>query len=164
LPNNCTEGALKKTFGDFVECALPQYQGQLKGFAFLTFGSAEEASAILNSGETYKVNGRDVIVDAPKRGKNDPKSPKPDFTEERARTLFVKNISDETTENELQELFEAEKVTLPTDPNTGGHRGFVLVIGRCMSPSTVYSTDLLLFCCLPLMQSTKLWRRSKVLS
>ncbi|ELU13531.1 hypothetical protein CAPTEDRAFT_158624 [Capitella teleta] len=134
LPRDVDEDSLTAAFKNVAECAVPKRaDGTPKGFAFITFNSVKAAKAVLNSDKAFKVNGQEVAVDAAKK-KGAPATPKGQdsgkqggqFEEERARTLFVKNLGEETTSESLKEFFNAESVTLPMDG--GYHKGFAFIV------------------------------------
>jgi nucleolin len=131
LPKSVTEDSLKEAFENVAECFIPmRNDGTPKGFAFVTFESKADAQAVLNSDEAIEVDGQEVKVDAAKKKKErqaEQGAPrKSDFAEERSRTLFVKNVSEDTTSNDLKKFFGAESVTLPMDGDS--HKGFAFIV------------------------------------
>jgi nucleolin len=110
-------------YGEVKDCFLPtDYDGNPRGFAFLQMDDDPAAKAIeaLNGME---LDGRtlNVNVSLPKGTRAQPKQIK----------LYVGNLSWGTEEGALRELFEEYgKVVdcyIPTDRETGQHRGFAFV-------------------------------------
>mmetsp|Transcript_29345 Transcript_29345/g.55681 ORF Transcript_29345/g.55681 Transcript_29345/m.55681 type:complete len:398 (-) Transcript_29345:1844-3037(-) len=121
-----TSETLKETFAEYGEvkdCFIPSdYDGNPRGFAFIQM---EEESALKAIEELngIELDGRTIVVN-----KSLPKGQK---AKRRDIKLYVGNLSWGTEEASLRELFEEYgKVVdcyIPTDRETGQHRGFAFV-------------------------------------
>ena len=106
--------------------------GRSRGFGYVTFATTEavEAALALNGKE---IDGRAVNVDKSEQKDQSTVREKRaekfgDTPSEPATTLFVGNLSFDTTEDGLWEVFgeygEVKSVRLPTDRETGRPKGF----------------------------------------
>ncbi|TDL14314.1 RNA-binding domain-containing protein [Rickenella mellea] len=123
---------------EFAECGevvsarvqMDRNTGKSRGFGYVEFATAEavEKAVALNGKE---IDGRAVNID-----KSSPRAPNPekrakafgDVASEPSSTLFVGNVSFDTTEDNLWEVFaeygEVKSVRLPTDRDTQRPKGF----------------------------------------
>jgi len=110
-------------YGEVMDCFIPSdYEGNPRGFGFIQMAEEDALKAIEGLNGT-ELDGRTLNVNKslPKGTKASPKQVK----------LYVGNLSWGTEEEALQELFEEYgKVVdcyIPTDRETGQHRGFAFV-------------------------------------
>jgi len=110
-------------YGEVMDCFIPtDYDGNPRGFGFIQMAEEDAVKAIEGLNGT-ELDGRTLNVNKslPKGTKATPKQVK----------LYVGNLSWGTEEEALQELFEEYgKVVdcyIPTDRETGQHRGFAFV-------------------------------------
>lgn len=105
--------------------------GKSRGFGFVEFASSEAVEAAVAVSEQKEIDGRTVKID-----RSGPRAPNPekrakafgDTPSEPSLVLFVGNVSFQTTEDNLWEVFaeygEVKSVRLPTDRETGRMKGF----------------------------------------
>ncbi|KAJ1087276.1 hypothetical protein NDU88_000456 [Pleurodeles waltl] len=123
LSYNATESSLQEVFEKAVSVRIPQNnQGRPKGFAFIEFSTAEEAKEALDSHNNTEIEGRSIRLEmqnsqgANARGGG------------QTKTLFVKGLSEDTTEESLKEAFDgAVGSRIATDRDTGASKGFGFV-------------------------------------
>lgn len=136
LADSATEAELRSAFegaGFVVEhLALPRDResGRLRGFAFITLSTEEEANRARSELQGADVCGRPLSIrefsqEPPKRGaggnERAPRQPEP--------TVFLGKLPFDATQEEIQELFASEgvgpviRVSLPMGPD-GRPRGF----------------------------------------
>ncbi|XP_029140327.1 RNA-binding protein 28 [Protobothrops mucrosquamatus] len=125
LSFKCTEGDLKSAFAPFgtvLEASLPRKpDGKLRGFAFVQFRNVLEAGKALKGMNMKEIKERPVAVDwavarekyqaAQAEGVPDGEGPAPEQKQHRSdvaegRTVFLRNLSFDTEEEELGELLE----------------------------------------------------------
>lgn len=113
-------------FGEVIDCFLPvDYDGNARGFGFIQMSDEDSLKAIegLNGVE---LDGRRLNVN-----KSLPKGQKAATAAPKETKLYVGNLSWGTEEGALRELFgEYGSVIdcyIPTDRETGQHRGFAFV-------------------------------------
>ncbi|KAL4698175.1 hypothetical protein H8957_000942 [Semnopithecus entellus] len=119
LSYSATEETLQEVFEKATFIKVPQNQnGKSKGYAFIEFASFEDAKEALNSCNKREIEGRAIRLELQgPRG-----SPKP------SKTLFVKGLSEDTTEETLKESFDGSvRARIVTDRETGSSKGFGFV-------------------------------------
>ena len=102
---------------------MPQNQnGKSKGYAFIEFASFENAKEALNSCNKREIDSRAIRLELQgPRGSPNARSQPP-------KTVFVKCLSKDTTEETLKELFDDSiRARIVTDRETGSSKGFGFV-------------------------------------
>jgi RNA recognition motif-containing protein len=131
LPKTTNQEDLVKKFGEFGELvgfkfieSEPNDFGEERGvfyFSYATVQEGEKAMAAVGAGGEFELNGRNVRLSF-QRNKFFPKW---------TRSVFVANISRDTTEEDLKDYFaeigEVIGARIPTDPTNGRPRGFGFV-------------------------------------
>ncbi|XP_077146292.1 nucleolin-like isoform X1 [Ranitomeya variabilis] len=123
LSYSATEDSLQEVFEKATSIRVPQYQGKPKGFAFVEFSSAEEAKEALESLNNTEIEGRQIRIEisqgsGPHGGRGSTQS----------KTLFVRGLSEDTTEETLKEAFDGSiNARIATDRDTGASKGFGFV-------------------------------------
>jgi len=128
LKYETTEQELEERFSEFgqvkgVRIPRSADQGVVRGFAYLEFETLQEASEAVEAMHQVQFNGRRLncqYVHRPDlRVKKNPES----------RTLFIGNLSFNTSDADLDELFKGVEgclnVRVAVDRRTGQPRGFV---------------------------------------
>ncbi|XP_049910850.1 nucleolin [Epinephelus moara] len=124
LAFSATEDALQSTFEKAVSIRIPQRDGRPKGFAFVEFESTEDAKDALENLNNTEIEGRSIRLEYSQnsgrdggRGNSGP-----------TKTLFVKGLSEDTTDQTLKDAFEgASAARIVTDRETGSSKGFGFV-------------------------------------
>ncbi|KAM7387965.1 hypothetical protein PAMP_024169 [Pampus punctatissimus] len=125
LAFSATEEALQSTFEKAVSIRIPQKDGRAKGFAFVEFESTEDAKEALDNLNNTEIDGRSIRLEFSQnsggreggRGNSGP-----------TKTLFVKGLSEDTTDQTLKDSFEgAVAARIVTDRDTGSSKGFGFV-------------------------------------
>ncbi|XP_066125010.1 nucleolin-like [Saccopteryx bilineata] len=123
LSYSATEGTLQEVFEKATFIKVPQNQnGKSKGYAFIEFASFEDAKEALNSCNKREIEGRAIRLElqGPRGSPNARSQP--------SKTLFVKGLSEETTEETLKESFDGSvRARIVTDRETGSSKGFGFV-------------------------------------
>lgn len=123
LSYSATEETLQEVFEKATFIKVPQNQnGKSKGYAFIEFASFEDAKEALNSCNKREIEGRAIRLElqAPRGSPNARNQP--------TKTLFVKGLSEETTEETLKESFDGSvRARIVTDRETGSSKGFGFV-------------------------------------
>lgn len=144
LPETATEDGLRELFestgGSVAEITVPRDRatGQVRGFAFLTMGSADEAVAARRQLDGSLQEGRSISVrefrgdrSAGGAGGPSPRASQPPQDSEDC-TLYVGNLPFDTQGTDLESLLsesgfaEVRRIHLPTDQE-GRARGFGFV-------------------------------------
>jgi nucleolin len=149
LPESITEDVLRELFeatgGTVVDLSLPRDRntGRTRGFGFVTFSSAQEATAARSALDGSIQGGRAMSVRAfqaevSRRGESREsvaRAPGPGPERDRGsgdRTLYVGNLPYDCTSQQVEELFAqyragpVQRVHLPTGPD-GRLRGYGFV-------------------------------------
>ncbi|XP_042636883.1 nucleolin [Orycteropus afer afer] len=123
LSYNATEETLQEVFEKATAIKVPQNQnGKSKGYAFIEFASFEDAKEALNSCNKKEIEGRAIRLELQgSRGS-------PNARSQPSKTLFVKGLSEDTTEETLKESFDGSvRARIVTDRETGSSKGFGFV-------------------------------------
>ncbi|XP_049744401.1 nucleolin [Elephas maximus indicus] len=123
LSYNATEETLQEVFEKATAIKVPQNQnGKSKGYAFIEFASFEDAKEALNSCNKREIEGRAIRLELQgSRGS-------PNARSQPSKTLFVKGLSEDTTEETLKESFDGSvRARIVTDRETGSSKGFGFV-------------------------------------
>uniref|UniRef100_A0A8D3DB79 Nucleolin n=1 Tax=Scophthalmus maximus TaxID=52904 RepID=A0A8D3DB79_SCOMX len=125
LSFSATEEVLQSTFEKAVSIRIPQRDGRPKGFAFVEFESADDAKDALENLNNSEIEGRTIRLEYSQnsggrdggRGNSGP-----------TKTLFIKGLSEDTTDQTLKDAFEgAHAARIVTDRDTGSSKGFGFV-------------------------------------
>ncbi|XP_051778190.1 nucleolin isoform X1 [Erpetoichthys calabaricus] len=125
LAYSATEDSLQNKFEKAVSCRIPQNNGRSRGFAFVEFESAEDAKEALDNFNNTEIEGRTVRLEFSQgnqkseggRGAGGP-----------TKTLFVRGLSEDTTDQTLKDSFDgAVAARVATDKDTGSSKGFGFV-------------------------------------
>ncbi|XP_037008087.2 nucleolin isoform X1 [Artibeus jamaicensis] len=123
LSYSATEETLQEVFEKATSIKVAQNQnGKSKGYAFIEFASFEDAKEALNSCNKREIEGRAIRLElqGPRGSPNARSQP--------SKTLFVKGLSEETTEETLKESFDGSvRARIVTDRETGSSKGFGFV-------------------------------------
>ncbi|MXQ79361.1 hypothetical protein E5288_WYG000217 [Bos mutus] len=123
LSYSATEETLQEVFEKATHIKVPQNQnGKSKGYAFIEFASFEDAKEALNSCNKREIEGRAIRLElqGPRGSPNARSQP--------SKTLFVKGLSEDTTEETLKESFDGSiRARIVTDRETGSSKGFGFV-------------------------------------
>ncbi|XP_020011851.2 nucleolin [Castor canadensis] len=123
LSYSATEETLQEVFEKATFIKVPQNpNGKSKGYAFIEFASFEDAKEALNSCNKMEIEGRAIRLElqGPRGSPNARGQP--------SKTLFVKGLSEETTEETLKDSFEGSiRARIVTDRETGSSKGFGFV-------------------------------------
>ncbi|XP_027731085.1 nucleolin [Vombatus ursinus] len=124
LAYSATEESLQEVFEKATSISLPQNnQGRPKGYAFIEFASVEDAKEALNSCNNIEIEGRAIRLEL-KGQKATNTAPR----NQSYKTLFVKGLSEDTTEETLKDSFQGSVgARIVTDRETGSSKGFGFV-------------------------------------
>ncbi|NXN43406.1 NUCL protein, partial [Rhinoptilus africanus] len=133
IVNNLSYAASEETLQELFKKAssikMPQTnQGRPKGYAFVEFPTAEDAREALNSCNNTEIEGRAIRLEfsspAWQKGNMNARG---GFNQQ-SKTLFVRGLSEDTTEETLRESFEGSiSARIVTDRDTGSSKGFGFV-------------------------------------
>ncbi|CAH2248194.1 nucleolin isoform X1 [Pelobates cultripes] len=125
LAYSATEDSLQEVFEKATSIRIPQNnQGRPKGFAFIEFSTVEEAKDAIESLNNTEIEGRTIRLEfstggGPQGGGR---------ASAQTKTLFVKGLSEDTTEETLKEAFDGSiNARIVTDRDTGASKGFGFV-------------------------------------
>ncbi|NXQ31955.1 NUCL protein, partial [Alaudala cheleensis] len=127
-----TEESLQEVFKKASSIKVPQNnQGRPKGYAFVDFATAEDAREALNSCNNTEIEGRTIRLEfsSPswQKGNTNARGGGGGFSQQ-SKTLFVRGLSEDTTEETLRESFEGSiSARIVTDRDTGSSKGFGFV-------------------------------------
>ncbi|XP_059400119.1 nucleolin-like [Carassius carassius] len=127
LSFSASEESLQSVFEKAVSIRVPQNNGRPKGFAFLEFESVEDAKEAMENCNNTEIEGRSIRLEYSQndrdrssgggRGGSGP-----------TKTLFVKGLSEDTTDQSLKEAFDgAVNARIVMDRETGSSKGFGFV-------------------------------------
>ncbi|KAM5163516.1 nucleolin [Mantella aurantiaca] len=121
LSYNATEDSLQEVFEKATSIRIPQNnQGRPKGFAFIEFPSVEDAKEALESCNNTDIEGRTIRLEYSQTGGAQAST--------QSKTLFVRGLSEDTTEETLKEAFDGSiNARIVTDRDTGASKGFGFV-------------------------------------
>lgn len=129
-----TEETLQEVFKKASSIKVPQNnQGRPKGYAFVDFATAEDAREALNSCNNTEIEGRTIRLEfsSPswqKGNTNARGGGGGGGFNQQSKTLFVRGLSEDTTEETLRESFEGSiSARIVTDRDTGSSKGFGFV-------------------------------------
>ncbi|KAM8954265.1 nucleolin isoform 4-T4 [Pelodytes ibericus] len=124
LSYNATEESLQEVFEKATSIRIPQNnQGRPKGFAFVEFSTMEEAKEAMDTLNNTEIEGRTVRLEFSTGG-----GPQGGRASQQTKTLFVKGLSEDTTEETLKEAFDGSvNARIVTDRDTGASKGFGFV-------------------------------------
>uniref|UniRef100_A0A8C5X7F6 Nucleolin n=1 Tax=Malurus cyaneus samueli TaxID=2593467 RepID=A0A8C5X7F6_9PASS len=126
-----TEETLQEVFKKASSVKVPQNnQGRPKGYAFVDFATAEDAREALNSFNNTEIEGRTVRLEfsTPAWQKGTMNARGGGGFGQQSKTLFVRGLSEDTTEETLRESFEGSiSARIVTDRDTGSSKGFGFV-------------------------------------
>ncbi|KAM4895473.1 nucleolin [Sylvia borin] len=122
-----TEETLQEVFKKASSIKVPQNnQGRPKGYAFVDFATAEDAREALNSCNNTEIEGRTIRLEFSSQ-KGNANARGGGFSQQ-SKTLFVRGLSEDTTEETLRESFEGSiSARIVTDRDTGSSKGFGFV-------------------------------------
>ncbi|XP_031430982.1 nucleolin isoform X2 [Clupea harengus] len=124
LAYSATEETLQSVFEKAVSIRVPQNNGRAKGFAFVEFEGEDEAKEAMDTLNNTEVEGRTIRLEFSQQSRTKPEFGKGGPT----KTLIVKGLSEDTTEESLMESFEgAVTARVVTDRDTGSSKGFGFV-------------------------------------
>ncbi|NWT98022.1 NUCL protein, partial [Urocynchramus pylzowi] len=122
-----TEETLQEVFKKASSIKVPQNnQGRPKGYAFVDFATTEDAREALNSFNNTEIEGRTIRLEFSSQ-KGNARGGGGGFGQQ-SKTLFVRGLSEDTTEETLRESFEGSiSARIVTDRDTGSSKGFGFV-------------------------------------
>ncbi|XP_054241855.1 nucleolin [Indicator indicator] len=130
LSYSASEETLQELFTKASSIKVPQTnQGRSKGYAFVEFPTTEDAKAALNSHNNTEIEGRVIRLEfsSPAWQKGGNMNARGGFNQQ-SKTLFVRGLSEDTTEETLRESFEGSiSARIVTDRDTGSSKGFGFV-------------------------------------
>ncbi|KAM7013349.1 nucleolin [Passerculus sandwichensis] len=121
-----TEITLQEVFKKASSIKVPQNnQGRPKGYAFVDFATTEDAREAFNSYNNTEIEGRTIRLEFSTQKGN--ANARGGFGQQ-SKTLFVRGLSEDTTEETLRESFEGSiSARIVTDRDTGSSKGFGFV-------------------------------------
>ncbi|XP_029684175.1 nucleolin isoform X5 [Takifugu rubripes] len=125
LAFSATEDVLQSTFEKATSIRIPQRDGRPKGFAFVEFETVNDATDALENFNNTDIEGRSIRLEySQNSGRGDGGRGNAGPT----KTLFVKGLSEDTTDHSLKEAFDgAVAARIVTDKDTGSSKGFGFV-------------------------------------
>ncbi|NWX09874.1 NUCL protein, partial [Caloenas nicobarica] len=124
-----SEEALQELFKKASSIKMPQNnQGRPKGYAFVEFPTTEDAKEALNSCNNTEIEGRAIRLEFSSQGWQKGNMNARGGFNQQSKTLFVRGLSEDTTEETLRESFEGSiSARIVTDRDTGSSKGFGFV-------------------------------------
>ncbi|NXV58607.1 NUCL protein, partial [Molothrus ater] len=122
-----TEETLQEVFKKASSIKVPQNnQGRPKGYAYVDFATTEDAREAFNSYNNTEIEGRTIRLEfSAQKGNSNARGG--GFSQQ-SKTLFVRGLSEDTTEETLRESFEGSiSARIVTDRDTGSSKGFGFV-------------------------------------
>ncbi len=121
--------------GEVLSAKIPlrREDGKPRGFAFVEMGSLSEGQQAIQQLNCYFLQGRDLVVDFQdeNRGAGNGGSASLSSGSSKSNKLFVRSLSYNATEHDLENLFQQVgqvlSVKIPTDRDTGEPKGFGFV-------------------------------------
>ncbi|XP_072897304.1 nucleolin isoform X1 [Hemitrygon akajei] len=118
LAYSATEATLQDIFEKASSIKIPEKNGKPKGYAIVKFESIEDAKEALESHNNTEIEGRNVRIEYNQGQRGGDVS----------KTLFIRGLSEDTTEETLKEAFEgAANARIVTDRDSGKSKGFGFV-------------------------------------
>ncbi|CAD5216764.1 unnamed protein product [Bursaphelenchus xylophilus] len=113
---------VRKLFPNAIEIRMPmRNKTQSKGYAYVDFGTKEEALEVLAQDGQHKSNGRPIHISAYQPHGKGEKAPFKFATQREDNKLFVRNVHYEVTEAQLKEFFDkfapVKSARIVTRPN-----------------------------------------------
>ncbi|XP_030351904.1 nucleolin [Strigops habroptila] len=133
IVNNLSYAASEETLQELFKKAssikMPQTnQGRPKGYAFVEFPTTEDAKEALNSCNNTEIEGRTIRLEFSSPGWQKGNTNARGGFNQQSKTLFVRGLSEDTTEETLRESFEGSiSARIVTDRDTGSSKGFGFV-------------------------------------
>ncbi|KAM9544294.1 nucleolin isoform 2-T2 [Guaruba guarouba] len=133
IVNNLSYAASEETLQELFKKAssikMPQTnQGRPKGYAFVEFPTTEDAKEALNSCNNTEIEGRAIRLEFSSPGWQKGNTNARGGFNQQSKTLFVRGLSEDTTEETLKESFEGSiSARIVTDRDTGSSKGFGFV-------------------------------------
>ncbi|XP_010082486.1 PREDICTED: nucleolin [Pterocles gutturalis] len=133
IVNNLSYAASEETLQELFKKAssikMPQNnQGRPKGYAFVEFPTTEDAKEALNSCNNTEIEGRAIRLEFSSSAWQKGNANARGGFNQQSKTLFVRGLSEDTTEETLKESFEGSiSARIVTDRDTGSSKGFGFV-------------------------------------
>ncbi|CAI9556205.1 unnamed protein product [Staurois parvus] len=129
LSYNANEDSLQEVFEKATSIRIPQNnQGRPKGFAFVEFPSVDDAKDAMESCNNTEIEGRTIRLEYCQSGGSQGGNGVAFLGSNQSKTLFVKGLSEDTTEETLKEAFDGSiNARIVTDRDTGASKGFGFV-------------------------------------
>lgn len=149
LPDDVDQSALGSIFDTASDIRIPMKDGYPKGFAFIEFEDVATMEKAMTAHQGANCNGRSIFLDymgakssfkrggdrgGPRGGRGgrggfgDRGGGSSSGTRGETKTLFVKNLSYDTDEHSLKEVFDGcVSARIPTFPDSGKPKGFAFV-------------------------------------
>jgi len=106
LPYQVSENEVRDAFsacGNISRVSLPMQNGKSKGFGFVTFASSEGCKKAVEMDQQIKIGSRQISISFSKMSSN--RGPNPSFICEPSQTLFLGNLPETISEDDIRDLF-----------------------------------------------------------
>lgn len=119
--------------GEVLSAKIPlrREDGKPRGFAFVEMASLPEGQQAIQQLNGYFLQGRDLVVDFQDESRGAGNGGSGSLNGSKSNKLFVRSLSYNATESELESLFQQAgqvvSVKIPTDRDTGESKGFGFV-------------------------------------